>query len=434
VDRILEKGLPIFPKLDLLEMAATVNFYDKLQKASALFLLPLMLFDAINLNMGFEGLCPPGLGLPRYAEIAGALMEVLPCLLPEMDSQVTSLATVVRAESNNRYDLLWRVLELAVLSFDPSMQISAPVWMGDNIFNFCLSFVLYFCLMAKKGLIHDERTKSITFLQAVREPAYVDVITTLQAHIDTFLSKQDFGYLPPNLCMIGLAGQMNKNVRAWVRDVVPQVAHWLAWPQDDWQPSTPEIQGYLLPQVYRTDTPWDRQLYDSWTKNRSLERWSEGRDYGREAVRRPDCDGGRDSLHRQEQSGPDCDGPQGRYARPDHSRRAWDPDITCAACKCRGHLATNCDMLAMALFLEKYVKKNMSHAERDKIEAAWLQRWKDRLGNPSRLPCKVMKAYLEYMDISTEVLDSQMDWDCWPTDDDVEDFDFGVLADSPSVL
>jgi hypothetical protein len=101
VDKILKKGLPIFPKLDSLEMAAMVNFYDKLQKTSALFLLPLMLFNAINLNMGFEGLYPPGLGLPQYAEIAGALIEVLPCLLPEMDSQVTSLVTVVRAESNN---------------------------------------------------------------------------------------------------------------------------------------------------------------------------------------------------------------------------------------------------------------------------------------------------------------------------------------------
>ncbi len=58
-----------------------------------------MLFDAINLNMGFEGLCPPGLGLPRYAEIAGALMEVLPRLLPDMDSQVTLLVTVVLLDS-----------------------------------------------------------------------------------------------------------------------------------------------------------------------------------------------------------------------------------------------------------------------------------------------------------------------------------------------
>ena len=78
VDRILEKGLLVFPRLDSLEVSATVDFYDKLHKTSALFLLPLMLFDAINLNTGFEGLCPPGLSLQRYAEIAGVLMEVLP--------------------------------------------------------------------------------------------------------------------------------------------------------------------------------------------------------------------------------------------------------------------------------------------------------------------------------------------------------------------
>ncbi len=94
VDRILEKGLPVFPKLDCLDTSATVTFYVKLQKTSALFLLLLTLFDAINLNMGFEGLCPPGFGLLRYAEIAGVLMEVLPRLLPDLDSQVTSLVTV----------------------------------------------------------------------------------------------------------------------------------------------------------------------------------------------------------------------------------------------------------------------------------------------------------------------------------------------------
>jgi hypothetical protein len=124
VDRILEKGLLVFPKLDSLEESAMVDFYDKLHKTSALFLLPLMLFDAINLNTGFEGLCPPGLSLQWYAEIAGVLMEVLPRLLPTSDSQVTSLVTVVQAEWNNGFDLLWRILELAVPGFDPSLLSS----------------------------------------------------------------------------------------------------------------------------------------------------------------------------------------------------------------------------------------------------------------------------------------------------------------------
>jgi hypothetical protein len=179
IDRILEKGIPVFPKLASLAVDSTVEFYDELQKTSALFLLLLMPFDSINLHMGFEGLCPPGLGLPRYAKIATILMEVLPCLLPNVDSQVTSLATVVQAESNNRYNLLWRVLELIVPGVDLSLQLSSPIWMGDDIFDFCLSFILYFRLQLKRGLNHDDHTKSLTFLQAVQEPAYVDVITTL---------------------------------------------------------------------------------------------------------------------------------------------------------------------------------------------------------------------------------------------------------------
>jgi hypothetical protein len=91
-------------------------------------------------------------------------------------------------------------------------------------------------------------------------------------------------------------------------------------------------------------------------------------------------------------------------------------------------------MLAMALFLDKYVKGTMSHLDRDKIKTAWLQRWKDKLGNPSWLPRKVMQAYLDYMDISTEVLDEQMDWDCWPVDDEMEDFGIKILQESPAAL
>ena len=85
-------------------------------------------------------------------------------------------------------------------------------------------------------------------------------------------------------------------------------------------------------------------------------------------------------------------------------------------------------MLAMALLLDKYISTSISKADRDKIETAWHQRWKENLGNPGRMPRKVMRAYLEYMDISSETLDTQMDWECWPVDDNVEDFGFDVSS------
>jgi hypothetical protein len=69
----------------------------------------------------------PGLGLPQYAEIAGVMMEVIPHLLPTYDSQVALLLMVVCAKSKKGYDLLWRVMELLVLGFNLTLQISAPV-------------------------------------------------------------------------------------------------------------------------------------------------------------------------------------------------------------------------------------------------------------------------------------------------------------------
>jgi hypothetical protein len=79
-------------------------------------------------------------------------------------------------------------------------------------------------------------------------------------------------------------------------------------------------------------------------------------------------------------------------------------------------------MLAMAFFLEKYVKVLMTHSICNRIKMAWLQRWKEILGNPCWLPCKVLRAYLDSLDILADVLDNQMDWRCWPVDDALEDF------------
>ena len=78
VERIVEKVMPLFPKHKGIMMADLVHFYNTFQKTGSIYLLPLMLFDAVSLKLGFEGLCPPGLRVDRYASIAAALMEVIP--------------------------------------------------------------------------------------------------------------------------------------------------------------------------------------------------------------------------------------------------------------------------------------------------------------------------------------------------------------------
>jgi hypothetical protein len=143
----------MLPKLEGLRTTEMVVFYDNLQKISDVYLLPLMPFDALNLTLGFEGLCPPGLGTRCYADICRALMDVLPCRLPSL-SWVTTAVSTTRADNGNGYALLWEIMALAVPGFDPTLHVAAQLW--DNfldILDFCNAHLLYFCLQAKIGLI-----------------------------------------------------------------------------------------------------------------------------------------------------------------------------------------------------------------------------------------------------------------------------------------
>jgi hypothetical protein len=128
VNHILEKGLPTFPRLTCLTVSDTVEFYDAFQMTSAIYLLPVMPFDCISLRIGFEALCPPGLGIQQYATIAWVLMEILPKILPRSNTQINLIVNMVRMDSGNGYDLMWRVLKLSVLGFDPAIPVKLPRW------------------------------------------------------------------------------------------------------------------------------------------------------------------------------------------------------------------------------------------------------------------------------------------------------------------
>jgi hypothetical protein len=146
VDRILQKSLPVFPRLTSMDTGDVITFYNRLQDLSMNHLLALMPFDAIMLQYQFEGLCPPGLGLTRYGAMCKALMKLLPWLIPgSISSQINAALASVCYESGNGYDYLWRVLELTVPNFDPATAIPVPVWMGaDDIFSFAQEVLLYF--------------------------------------------------------------------------------------------------------------------------------------------------------------------------------------------------------------------------------------------------------------------------------------------------
>ncbi len=117
-------------------MEEVVNLYNCLQEVSMGYVLALMPFNAILLSNRFEGFCPLGLGLIKYAAMSKNYVELLPLLVPSsIFPPINAALAAVCYESNNGYNYLWHVLELTIPRFDPTIPILAPTWLNvDNIF------------------------------------------------------------------------------------------------------------------------------------------------------------------------------------------------------------------------------------------------------------------------------------------------------------
>ncbi len=189
VECILEKALPVFPRLQELDVADTVKFYDGLQKLLMRYLLPLMPFDSIHLTFGFEGLCPPGLGMVCYSAVASAWMDVLPCLLPQKESEVELAVFSVSVESNNGFDLLWRIMELTVPGFKSMNPVQVPMWTPhSDILSFCRDHRLYFQLLSKHNKLFNSHTQTNIFLRNTQQSEYADVFSSINSLVYGYIS------------------------------------------------------------------------------------------------------------------------------------------------------------------------------------------------------------------------------------------------------
>jgi hypothetical protein len=412
VEYILEKALLVFPHLHSLDVADAVKFYDGLQKISMRYLLPLMPFDLVCLAFGFEGLYPPGLGTIKYAPISSAWMDVLPWILPQSSADVKSVIFSVSFESNDGFDLLWRILELSVPGFKSTNPIQVPIWSSaTDILSFCQENLLYFRFQAKHNMFFSSRTQTNIFLRNILHSEYADIVTTLQSHVDAYHSEEDDGYLPSNLCINGTATAIHLNASARARDVglgFPQVRRIQGDPCFDHHNYASSWMEEELPQcLVQGYSPWAFRVDQGHANDHGIN--------GRRSFERgpQTSHGRRDNRDAWDSTRPTA---RDRLICPDQHRRTFLPGVQCDACKRIGHVALTCDMLAMALFLEKYITHSLSNNDWCKIESNWLCMWKDKLAQPQRSPTQVLKAYCTALDITTDHLDLAMDWKCWPVD------------------
>ncbi len=95
----------------------------------------------------------------------------------------------VSVDSNNGFDLIWRILELAVPGFKSMNPVQVPTWTPQtDVLSFCREHLLYFRLQSKHNMFFSARTQTNIFLRNIQLSEYADVVTTLQSQV-THISR-----------------------------------------------------------------------------------------------------------------------------------------------------------------------------------------------------------------------------------------------------
>jgi hypothetical protein len=180
-----------------------------LQRSGTNFLLPLTPFDSIIDVTDYTYLFPPLLGTKRYAACATAILSLLAYIIPtSLSNTLNVLVNIVRSESGNEYDLLYRALKVFVPGFDKSRPLPLPYWMdGTTVNDYLTSIVLYFRIQALHQMPHSDNDKmphsdydkSLSFLRGVTGLEYTELTHSLISTVENFYLDNgdgELGWLP----------------------------------------------------------------------------------------------------------------------------------------------------------------------------------------------------------------------------------------------
>ena len=212
VQRIVAKNLSIFPKLHSTSMLAVIEFYDKLQRLSFKYLMPLVPFNHILLQHKSFGLCIPHLGYENYQAAAAGLLELLPHLIPSsLSKNFNANITSINSTSKNGYDVVWNILYQSVPGFDPSKSLPTPTWTPNHdIFDFSEEFNTFFRVQRLLKQPQSDSTKSLMFLNAITSPEYIETVGILTTAVESKVFDNNNSPLPPHLQIHGLATRLAK--------------------------------------------------------------------------------------------------------------------------------------------------------------------------------------------------------------------------------
>ena len=397
------KQITNWDKLSDLSPTGWHAFYNRLRRFSFKWKIALMPFGAINMKYQCfgHGLCTCGLGLDRYRRMGDALFLVLEYLLPVSNPIIaTTLATLAtRPHTANGYTLLWTLLKEFIPMLDHTTPTQLPTWPeSDDIFQFARLVLMYCDLSQHRGPPYSDAMKSRLFLSNVRG-RYTSMASQFTALVGTYCPGRDGSVhcsdpLPRHLSVLELARTFYDEATRLDASMpvafTPSIhAH---------QTRAPSIPPQAITDVPSPSlrSPTSSITHETHPNSPPPTRPIHIQGYCANATRAP-------STYRRT-----APNPSSRQSRSPPRNRY---ESACEACGKYGHPANRCDMLAMALFIQRYCK-NRSNAELMKaLEAHWIERNKPFLPRDDRTPRTILANYCAEFEYDEDKVDLEMDWD-----------------------
>lgn len=413
------KQIANWDKLSDLSPTGWHAFYNKLRRFSFKWKIALMPFGAINLKYQCHGhgLCTCGLGLTRYKNMGDALFLILEYLLPTSNPIITSTLETLAVSSStaNGYTLLWTLLREFIPMLDSTTPTQLPTWPeSDDIFQFARLIIMYCDLSQHRGPPYTEAMKSRLFLSTVRG-RYISMATQFTAMVATYCPGRDGAVhctdpLPRHLSVLELArtfyDEAARMDTTYPATFAPPVhAH-----QTVLQPSLLAPSNDLHGTSLRTSSSHSAPLNDLHGVSLRSPTSSVTQDTNYHAMSHPTHIQGF-VANTTRTTSPRRRSAPNPTARNSRSLNAPRYQSACEACGKYGHPANRCDMLAMALFIQRYAR-DRSNAEVIKaLEAQWVERNKPFLPRDDRTPRTILANYCAEFEFSEDMVDTEMDWE-----------------------
>jgi hypothetical protein len=387
--------------LDQFNAPSVVQWYKQLTGICKAYHIGLVPFDAIQFTRQHKDLCIPGLGTDWYTNMANALCTVMSICLESADSRLKAMVSSMEAKSHNGYVIVWKLLCRYVPGFDLAKSIDKPHWedYNCNVIHYAVGFDLYFRLCTKRKNYHSQYHRLILFLQGIMAPHLMKVVKLLLMVVESQQPDKNetmswIGYLPPHLCIDDLAQKLAKRSK-----VDPYDCDLGGRPQINYT-------GHGNPTHIALTTSDDNNDGSTPPNTKPIHGHMQGCTIS--MVKQAHCPSGlpgRCMLNT-------------TYAQKPNitwCMREDQPRMTCKACSKTSNGTNNCNLLAMLVFLQRYLKNGI--ATKSTIKAAEkrrIEQWEDQGGSLTTMPRKIYQAYTDLSGLTLDQMEDKINWLCWP--------------------